>query len=135
MIESRNWYIVRVLPMTLRGDSTVVHEVSRPASGTQAMCAEAGSGSESGAKAQGGILESWERRTDPSMDNRMGMTPVYERPGAEAALLAAWASETRGERRTPRARDNRSERGNGGGSLSGLIVAIESRRTETGGSL
>jgi len=121
--------------MTLRGDSTAVHEVSRPLRGTQAKCAEAGPGSESGAKAHGGILESWESRTDPSTDNRIGTTPVYQRPGARAAFLAAVASEARGKAKDSASEGNRSDRGNGGGSLSGLIVALESRRTETGGSL
>jgi hypothetical protein len=127
--------MVRVPPMTLRGDSTDAHTVSRPASGAQARCAEAGPGSESGAKAHGGILESWESRTDPSINNRMGTTPVYQRPGVRAAFLAAVASEARGKAKDSASEGNRSERGNGGGSLSGLIVATESRRTETGGSL
>ena len=127
--------MVRVLPMTLRGDSTAVHEVRRPVSGTQAKCAEAGPGSESGAKAHGGILESWERRTDPSMDHRIGTTPDDQRPGVRAAFLAVVVSKARGKAKDSASEGNRSERGNGGGSLSGLIVATESRRTETGGSL
>ncbi len=115
--------------MTLRGDGTAVHEVRRPVRGTQARCAEAGPGSESGAKAHGGILESWERRTDPSTDNRIRTTPVYQRPGVKATFLAAVASKARGKVKDSGSEGNRSERGNGGGSLSGLIVATESRRT------
>jgi hypothetical protein len=50
-------------------------------------------------------------------------------------LSAALVSETRKAAKDSGSEGNRSDRGNGGGSLSGLIVAFESRRTETGGSL
>jgi hypothetical protein len=112
-----------------------MHTVSRLLRGARAMCVGAGPGSESGAEAHGGILESWESRTDPWHNYRIRTTPVHQRPGARAMLSAALASETRKAAKDSASEGNRSERGNGGGSLSGLIVAFESRRTETGGSL
>jgi hypothetical protein len=134
VIESRKLTKRPGLPVQTRGDNTAVPTVSRHPSGTQAMGTEAGPGSESGAKAYGGILESWESRTDPS-NHRKGTTPGSQRPGAWAMLSAAPVSETRKATKDSGSEGNRSERGNGGGSLSGLIVAIESRRTEAGGSL
>ncbi len=99
------------------------------------MYLEAWPGSESGAKAYGGILRSWESRTDPSENHRNRTTPVEQHPGAGGELFAFPASEARKESKDSASEGNRSERGNGGGSLSGLIVANESRRTEAGGSL
>jgi len=112
-----------------------MHPVSRHLQGAQATCMETGPGSESGAEAYGGTLESWESRTDPWHHNRSRTTPVYQRPGARAVLSAARVSETRKAAKDSGSEGNRSERGNGGGSLSGLIVAFESRRTEAGGNL
>jgi hypothetical protein len=134
VIESRKFANRLGLPVCARGDSTVLHPVSRFRRGAQAKCSGAGPGSENGAKTHGGILESWESRTDPS-DYRKRTTPGSQRPGAWAVLSAVWASETRKATRDSGSEGNRSERGNGGGSLSGLIVALESRRTEAGGSL
>jgi hypothetical protein len=57
------------------------------------------------------------------------MTPVHQIPGAKAELFAAGASETRKAAKDSASEGNRSERGNGGGSLSGLILATESRVT------
>ena len=90
-------------------------------------------GSKNRAEAQGGILQSWESRTDPS-NSRIRMTPAYQRPGAGAVLSTAFASAYREAARDSASEGNRSERGNGGGSLSCLIVVIESGRTEAGGS-
>ena len=112
-----------------------MHTVSRLLQGARATCMGAGPGSESGAEAYGGILESWESRTDPWYNNRTRTTPVHQRPGAKAEIFAVGASETRKVTKDSASEGNRSERGNGGGSLSGLIVAMESRRTEAGGSL
>ena len=111
-----------------------MHKVRRHRKGTQATCTGAGPGSESGARTHGGILESWESRTEPSKNIRIGTTPEDQRPGAGAVLFGAYASENREATRDSASEGNRSERGNGGGSLSGLIVAIESGRTLTGGS-
>jgi hypothetical protein len=44
-------------------------------------------------------------------------------------LSAVLASETREATKDSGSEGNRSERGNGGGSLSGLIVAVENRVT------
>jgi hypothetical protein len=111
-----------------------MHTVSRRRQGAQAKWIEAGPGSESRAEAYGGILESWESRTEPSK-NRTRTTPGAQRPGAKAAFPATSASETRETAKDSASEGNRSERGNGSGSLSGLIVAMENRRTEAGGSL
>ena len=107
-----------------------MHTVSRFLPGAQATCMEAGPGSESGAETYGGILESWESRTDPWHNYRIGTTPVDQRPGARATLSAACVSETRKAAKDSGSEGNRSERGNGGGSLSGLIVALEIRVTK-----
>ena len=112
----------------------MLHTVSRFLREAQAKCSGAGPGSENGAETHGGILESWESRTDPSK-YRKWTTPGSQRPGVWAVLSAVLASETREATKDSGSEGNRSERGNGGGSLSGLIVAIESRRTEAGGSL
>lgn len=112
-----------------------MHIISRHRQGAQAKCVEAGPGSESGAEAYGGILESWESRTDPMYNDRTRTTPVNQRPGATATLSVAEASKTPKATKDTVSEGNRSERGDGGGSLSGLIVAIESRRTEAGGNL
>ena len=77
----------------------------------------------------GGILESWESRTVPTWNNRIRMTPVQQRPGAWAELSGADASEKSGALREPAREGNRSERANGCGSRSGLVVAFESRVT------
>ena len=74
-------------------------------------------------------LEGWESRTDPWHNYRIGTTPVYQRPGTGAMLSAVLVSETWKAAKDSASEGNRSERGNGGGSLSGLIVAIESRVT------
>ena len=106
-----------------------MHPVSRLLRGAQATCMEAGPGSENGAEAHGGILESWESRTEPS-NNRRGMTPGSQRPGTGAVLSAALVSEYRRAAKDSVSEGNRSERGNGYGSLRGLTVALESRVTE-----
>ena len=105
-----------------------MHTVSRHPSGTQAMCMEAGPGSESGAKAYWGKLQSWESRTALSYISRTRTTPAHQRPGAWARLPAAHASETLGATREPVSEGNRSARGQSD-SRSGLIVAFESRVT------
>ena len=128
MIESRNRYRLG-LPADPRGANTAMNTISRLLRGAQATCMAAGPGSESGAEAYGGILESWESRADPWHNYRIGTTPVYQRPGARATLSAAGASEIRKAAKDSGSEGNRSERGNGGGSLSGLIVAVENRVT------
>lgn len=135
VIEFRNSVYRLGLPVPCRGDNTDVHTVSRLLRGTQATCMKAGPESESGAKAHGGILESWENRPEPSRNRRIWTTPAEQRPGAGAELSAARASETWGAVKDSASEGNRSERGNGSGSLSGRIVAMESRRTSTEGSL
>ena len=107
-----------------------MHIVSRLLRGARATCMEAGPGSESGAETYGGILESWESRTDPLHNHRIRTTPVHQRPGAKAELFTAGASETPKAAKDSASEGNRSERGNGGGSLSGLIVAFEIRVTK-----
>ncbi len=133
VIESRNHTHRSGPPLLTRGDSAAKPTVRRRRHGAQAMGMEAEPGAAGGAKVHGGILESWESRPDPS-NSRNRTTPAYQRPGARTALPAVHASESREAAKDPVSEGNRSERGNGGGSLSGLIVAIESGRTETGGS-
>ena len=135
VIDSRNSVDRSGLPVLCRGDNIVVHTISRHRHGAQATCAETGSGAESGAKAYGGILGSWESRTALSHESRNRTTPAHQRPGAGAVLSAARASETREAARAPASEGNRSERASGGGSLSRFIIAMESRRTSTGRSL
>ena len=106
-----------------------MHTVSRLLQEVRATCMGAGPGSESGAEAYGGILESWESRTDPLYNNRTRTTPGHQRPGAGGGLSAVLASETREATKDSASEGNRSERGNGGGSLNGLIVVFESRVT------
>lgn len=108
--------------------------VSRYPQGTQAKGMGTGPGSESGAESQGGILKSWESHTVPS-GNRKGTTPVYQRPGTQVGFLGAWVSEELQTAKEPVREGNRSAGVDRWGSLRGLIVAMESRRTEAGGSL
>ena len=134
MIESRKQVYRLGLLGWLKGDNTAAHTVRRRIT-AQAKCEEAGPGSESGAKDRRGVLESWESHTEPMQNDRSRTTPVYQRPGARNGLSKFHASETWKAAKDSAGEGNRSERGNGSGSLSGLIVAIESRRTEAGGSL
>jgi hypothetical protein len=108
--------------------------ISRHHRVTQATGLGTGPGSESGAEAQGGILESWERHTAPSI-YRIRTTPVNQRPGAAARFPGAGASEVRETKKEPEREGNRSGRVDRWGSLRGLIVASESRRTKARGSL
>ena len=135
VIESRNSADRLGLPVCERGGSIALHTVRRHRSVAQAMCRGTGPGAESGAKAQWGVLGSWESRTVPAWNSRKRMTPAQQRPGAWAVLSKADASETRGSMRKPAREGNRSERVCGSGSRRGLIVATESRRTEAGRSL
>ena len=135
VIESRNSVDRLGLPVRVRGGSIALHTIRRRRSVAQAMCRGTGPGAESGAEAQWGILASWESRTVPAWDSRIRTTPAQQRPGAWAELPEADASETPGSIREPVREGNRSERASGCGSRRSLIVATESRRTETGGSL
>ena len=105
-----------------------MHKVSRHRTGTQAMYMGTRPGCEKGAKAHGGILESWESRMAFSRISRIRTTPAYQRPGTWAALPAARVSKPREAMGEPVSEGNRSERGQSG-SRSGLIVASENRVT------
>ena len=135
VIESRKLAARLGLPVSARGDSTAMHTVRRHRHGAQATCIEAGPGSESGAEAYGGILGSWESPHRALEHRRNRTTPAYQRPGAWVGSPATGASETWETTRGTASEGNRSERLSGCGSLSGLIVATESRRTATEGSL
>jgi hypothetical protein len=134
VIESRKTFYRPGLPVFARGDNIAMPTVSRPPTGTQATDMGTGPGSESGAEAHGGFLKSWERHTAPS-NHRIRMTPVIQRPGAGARFSGARASENRKAMREPDREGNRSGRVPRWGSLRGLIVAFESRRTKARGSL
>ena len=112
-----------------------MHTISHHHHGMQAKCKVARPGSESGAKTRWGILESWESRPAPTTNHRNGMTPVDQRPGATLDFSTSTASETLEKVWAAASEGNRSKRPGEGGSLSCLIVAIENRVTETGGSL
>ena len=112
-----------------------MHTISHHHQGMQAKCKAARPGSESGAKTRWGILESWESRPAPTTNYRTRMTPVHQRPGAELDFSASAASETWEEVGAAASEGNRSKRTSEDGSLSCLIVAVENRVTETGGSL
>ena len=129
VIESRNSADRLGLPVCERGGSIALHTVRRHRSVAQATCRGTGPGAESGAKAQWGVLGSWESRTVPSGNSRKRMTPAQQRPGAWAVLSKTHASETRGSMRKPAREGNRSEWDGGCGSRSGLVVAFESRVT------
>ena len=134
VIESRKTFSRPGLPVFARGDNIAMPTVSRPSTGTQATGMGTGPGSESGAEAPGGFLKSWERHTAPS-NHRTRTTPVAQRPGAGAGFSGAAASEARETTREPDREGNRSGRVQRWGSLRGLIVAMESRRTKARGSL
>ena len=106
-----------------------MHTISHHHQGMQAKCEAARPGSESGAKTQWGILESWERRPAPTTHDRIRTTPVHQRPGAALDFSASPVSETSEEVWAAASEGNRSERTSEDGSLSGLIVAFESRVT------
>jgi hypothetical protein len=80
-------------------------------------------------------LESWESRPAPITNDRIWTTPVHQRPGAARDFSASTASETSEEGWAAASEGNRSKRAREDGSLSCLIVAMENRVTETGGSL
>lgn len=134
VIESRKTYNRLGLPVFARGDNIATPTVSRHHHGTQATGVETGPGSESGAEAHGGFLKSWERHTAPSK-HRARTTPVSKRPGARTGFSGVHASENRKATREPDREGNRSVRVQRWGSLRGLIVAMESRRTKARGSL
>ena len=106
-----------------------MHTISHHHQGMQAKCKAARPGSESGAKTRMGILESWESRPALITHHRIRMTPVYQRPGAELDFSTNTASETLGKVWASASEGNRSKRTSEDGSLSGLIVAFESRVT------
>ena len=112
-----------------------MHIISHHRQGMQATCRAARPGSQSGAKTRRGILESWESRPAPTTNHRNGMTPVYQRPGIALDFSTSTVSETLGKVWAAASEGNRSKRTREDGSLSCLIVAIENRVTETGGSL
>jgi hypothetical protein len=60
---------------------------------------------------------------------------VQQRPGTRSGFFGDWMSEYRKTTREPTREGNRSGRVERWGSLRGLIVAIESRRTKARGSL
>jgi hypothetical protein len=135
VIESRKVKHRQGLPARSRGGNIARHRVSRCFDMAQARCKAARPGSEGGARAQG---VSWEAgRAVPIQRSITGIrtTPVDQRPGARAERSAVPASETRNAAQDSASEGNRSGQGNGYGSLRGLIVANESRRTEAGGSL
>ena len=135
VIESRKFADCLGLPDCARGDSIATHVVRRYRKTDARQVGGDRPGSESRAKAYGGNLESWESRIVPNRSNRKGTTPGKQRPGAEAKLSEATASET-GMADGERTREgNRSEWVQRCGSLSGLIVAVENRETEPKGSL
>jgi len=134
VIESRKTFDRPGLPVFARGDNIAMPTISRHPSGTQATGMGTGPGSESGAEAHGGFLKSWERHTTPSK-HRTRTTPGAQRPGARAGFSGAIASETRKIARGLDREGNRSGRVYWSGSLRGLIVALESRRTKARGSL
>ena len=122
------------LPVFARGDSITMPTISRYLNGTQAKGRATGPGSESGAEAHGGFLKSWERHTAPS-NYRARTKPVQQRPGARAGFSGASVSEYRKTVMEPSREGNRSGGVERWGSLRGLIVALESRRTKARGSL
>lgn len=134
VMESRNELYRQGLPVSVRGDSIVLHTIRRHAM-AQATCRVTGPGSESRAEAYGGILGSWESHCVLSNKRRNRTRPAHQRPGAKVVLPATGASETREATRAPASEGNRSERANASGSLSRFIVAVESRRTSAGRSL
>lgn len=134
MIESRKTSNRPGLPVFARGDNIAMLIVSRDPEGTQATGMGTGPGSESGAKAYGGFLKSWERHTAPSLMPD-GMTPAHQRPGARIGLSEVRASEYGKQRRSPPRGTTKARGSSRWGSLRGLIVAIESRRTAARGSL
>lgn len=135
VIESRNTLYREGLPVSVRGDSIALPTVRRHRNGGAGHGQSDRPGAESRAEAYGGILESWESRTVPKGNSRKRMTPVQQRPGAWAELTGADASEKPGAPGESAREGNRSEQKSGCGSLSGRVVALESRVTSTGGSL
>ena len=134
VIESRKTFCRLGLPVFARGDSITLPTISRHHHGTQATGRATGPGSESGAEAHGGFLKSWERHTAPS-SHRTRTSPVYQRPGTKVGFSGALVSELRKTTKEPGREGNRSGRVDRWGSLRGLIVAMESRRTKARGSL
>ena len=111
-----------------------MHTIRRDREGTQAKWMEARPGSESGAKAQRGILGSWESRTALLYNCRIKTTPADQRLGEEVGHSATSTSKLQEETREAVSEGNRSGQLDGKGSLSCLIVALESRVTRPEGA-
>jgi hypothetical protein len=112
-----------------------MHAVSRGIISARAMCMEAGPGSENVAEAYGGIRGSWESPRVLLTKCRNWTKPAEQRPGVSEKLTVAGASEEKGASAEPASEGNRSGREDARGSLSCLIVALESRETKSGESL
>jgi len=135
VIESRKFAECLGLPVCARGDSIATHVVRRSGKTDAGQVRGGRPGSESRAKAYGGNLESWESRIVPSRNTGKGRHRKNHVQAQRLKLSEATASET-GMADWERTREgNRSEWVQRCGSLSGLIVAIESRETEPKGSL
>ena len=120
VIEPRNKSVVGVFVVRMAGTASERRE--EPG-------AEIRPGSKSMARAQGSCLGTWEPRPRPRTPMPEGMRPAQQHPG-----LAGEDFPSRGERNReiqPRYSAQRHKRsaGKARGSLSGLIVPIESRRT------
>ena len=135
VMDSRKKCSCQGFPALARGNNFTVHTVSRHPCGAQARCAVAGRELRAGQRHMGVSWKAGRATPGSSRQDRKRTTPGQQRPGARVGLVGTRASETRPAARAPADEGNRSGRMDGGGSLSRLIVALESRRTEAGGNL
>ena len=111
-----------------------MHAVRRGMNATRAMCMEAGPESESRAEAQWGMQLSWESRCSARANYRNGAEPVDQRPCRQGEVRIL-PERTSAPARGTGSEGDRSERDTATSSLSGPIVAMESRETQPEGSL
>ena len=135
VIESRNFDDCWCLRDRVRGDSTEVHTVRPTGQPRQARCTADRPGSKSGAKRYGDNLGTWESLHFPGEETREGTRPSKTSPGVYRCGCLVGSLRSTVNARGPRTSRRQGSGYRVAGSLSSLIIAIESREISPGGSL
>ncbi len=135
VIESRKSADCWGLPVRVRGGSTELYEVRPWGRPRQAKCSEARPGSESRAKIYWDNLGTWESLDSPVRKTRSRTIPSEQRPRARRKGCVESSQRKTANDRKPLTSWKQGSGARVTGSLSSLIVALESRETLPGGSL
>ena len=127
VIESRNAYIVEVSLLVLGGTA--------PCRALVTKCGTARPGSESGAEGRVDVPGTWENLYFPVRKITGIGRSRTQTPRTASGVSAAAVNKNAGTDRVPGCKREASAPGSNTGSLSRLIVALESRETLSGGSL